>query len=157
MQDGLQLLRITGQDCAKALKFCCAALDSAAGTDFAAQDAEIEASGAALMRSLLTAGAAGAAEQARQHVWARRVAELLPRMEYVLRRAKAWVVCVPAGAAGSEGGGSAGQEQRALCPLAAVEREAAGLACARPGCAAAQAAVEGPRLRCRGCGTRYCR
>ena len=156
MQEVLRQLREAGQDCARGLKLCCAALDGAAGTAFAAQDAEIEASGAALLRSLLTAGAAGAAEQARQHVWGRRAAELLPRMEYVLRRAAAWVVCAPAGG-GSAGGGRAGQEWRPLCPLAPVERETGGLACARPGCAAAQAAVEGPRLRCRGCGTRYCR
>ena len=150
------MLRDTGQECAKAVKCACAALDSAAGTAFAAQNAEIEASGAALMRSLLGAGAAGAAEAARQHVWGRRAAELLPRMEYVLRRAGAWVVCAPAGASGGGGGGGS-KEWQPLCPLAAVEREAAGLGCARPGCGAAQVAAEGPRLRCRSCGTRYCR
>ena len=155
VQEELRQLRERGQACAKALKCCCAALDGAAGTGFAAQDAEIEASAAALMRGLLAAGGAGAAEQARQHVWGRRAAELLPRMEYVLRRSRAWLVRTLA-----KGGSTrcSGEEWRPLCPLAAVEREAAGLACARPGCAAVQAAASGaPRLRCRGCGTRYCR
>ena len=152
VQEELRQLRELGQACAKVLKCCCGALDAAAGTAFAAQNAEIEASGATLMRSLLHTGAASAAEEVRQRVWGRRAAELLPRMEYVLRRAGAWVVYALADAGSSASGGSGGL----VCPLAAVEREAAGLACAQPGCAAAQAVVDGSRLRCRRCGTRYC-
>ena len=146
----------------QALKRCCAALDAIAGTSFAAQDAEIEADGAALMRGLLASGAAGAADATRQHMWGRRASELLPRMAYVVRRAGAWNVCAPAhtdsgGSAGSSGSGSGSQQWRILCPLAAVERDSSCPGCTRPGCAALPP-PEGLQRRCKGClFATYCR
>ena len=141
----------------QALKRCCAALDAIAGTSFAAQEAEIEADGAVVMRLLLAGGAACAADATRQHVWERRASELLPRMAYVVRRAGAWNVCAPACGTGSSGGGGMGQHWRVLCPLAALERDARCQGCTRPGCAALPPAG-GLQRRCRGCKiVRYCR
>ena len=140
---GLTLAELRGLSSTfgRALKRCCAALDAMAGTSFAAEDAQIEADGAALMRSLLASGAAGAADATRQHVWGRRASELLPRIAYVVQRAGAWNVCAPAqpsrrgGGTGAGGEGSGGgREWRVLCPLAAVERDACCAGCTRPGC-----------------------
>ena len=146
----------------QALKRCCAALDAIAGTGFASQEAEIEADGAALMRSLLASGAAGAADATRQHVWGRRASELLPRMAYVVRRAGAWDVCAPShpdsgSSDGGSGGGSGGQQWRVLCPLAAVERDSWCPGCTRPGCASMPPAG-GLQRQCKGCEfVTYCR
>lgn len=146
-------LRDLAKTSSEVLKRCCGTLDSISGTRFAAQEAEIEGSGRALMRELLQSGAAGAADEVRQHVWLRRAAELLLRMELALRRAGQWVVCTPC--VDGNGGGDGGA-WRALCPYAAMVRNASGLACTRPGCAALPAEA-GPHLRCKGCTfARYC-
>lgn len=106
------------------------------------------------MRGLLESGTPGATVVVRQQMWSRRAAELLPRMEFAVRQAGQWVVCARSPSAEGTGGGS--DDWRALCPLAAVERDASELLCTRPGCVALPADA-GPRLRCRGCGlARYC-
>lgn len=115
LQEETRQLRELNQTSGQALKLCCAALDNIAGTHFSAQEAEIKASGRALMRELLQTGAAGAANAVRRHVWRRRAAELLPRMEFAVQQGGQWVVCGP-GAENSSSGGL-----RALCPLAAME------------------------------------
>lgn len=150
--------------CGSALKRCCAYLDVAAGTNFAAQDAAIEARGTVLMRCLLSHAVAEAADKVRQHVWGCRSNDLLPRLQCVAWWAEMQMVQVrvsPADRAAGGGGGEGSSSRNtagilARCPAVAMTRDVSALACARPGCMALPG-PQAPLRRCKACSTRYCR